>query len=116
MEKTTTEYRQYQAESDMSTTDNESYGDITVSRKSQEVRLEELPSEKLPNETPEDEVYSAFTLWEKRGIVLGAAIGAFLSPLTGQIYLPALPVVAADLDVSIAKINLTITTFMVSEV
>lgn len=58
-------------------------------------------------------VYSVFTTWEKRGIVLGAAVGALLSPLTGQIYLPALPVVAADLGVSIAQINLTMTTYMV---
>ncbi|KAK7753960.1 hypothetical protein SLS62_004059 [Diatrype stigma] len=75
------------------------------------------PGEKAPGDGEgngdSSPAYSAFTTWEKRGIVLGAAVGALLSPLTGQIYLPALPVVAADLGVSIAQINLTMTTYMI---
>ena len=85
--------------------------------KSQEAGLKESPAGEPPSEAPvEDNTqdYSIFTTWEKRGIVLGAAVGALLSPLTGQIYLPALPAVAADLHVSIAQINLTMTTYMVS--
>ncbi|OTA88168.1 hypothetical protein M434DRAFT_23727 [Hypoxylon sp. CO27-5] len=69
-----------------------------------------------PSEQPVDEQrpnYSAFTDWEKRGIVLGAAIGAFFSPLTAQIYLPALNVLAADFHVTISQINLTVTTYMI---
>ncbi|KAI1799567.1 MFS general substrate transporter [Daldinia bambusicola] len=57
--------------------------------------------------------YSAFTEWEKRGIVLGAAIGAFFSPLTAQIYLPALTVLAREFNVTISQINLTVTTYMI---
>ncbi|KAI0147846.1 major facilitator superfamily transporter [Hypoxylon sp. NC0597] len=57
--------------------------------------------------------YSAFTDWEKRGIVIGAAIGAFFSPLTAQIYLPALNVLAADFHVTVSQINLTVTTYMI---
>ncbi|KAF3768120.1 hypothetical protein M406DRAFT_61800 [Cryphonectria parasitica EP155] len=57
--------------------------------------------------------YSSFSLWEKRFIVLAAALSAFFSPLTAQIYFPALNVLADAFHVSTSKINLTITTYMV---
>ncbi|KAI0889845.1 major facilitator superfamily transporter [Annulohypoxylon maeteangense] len=69
-----------------------------------------------PSEQPELDQrpnYTVFTEWEKRGIVVGAAIGAFFSPLTAQIYLPALNVLAADFDVTVSQINLTVTTYMI---
>lgn len=66
----------------------------------------EQPIDQRPN-------YTTFTEWEKRGIVVGAAIGAFFSPLTAQIYLPALNVLAAEFDVTVSQINLTVTTYMV---
>ncbi|CAJ2506627.1 Uu.00g078130.m01.CDS01 [Anthostomella pinea] len=74
------------------------------------------PSDEPPSEAPvvdDRPDYSVFTTWEKRAIVLGVAIGAFFSPLTAQIYLPALNTLAADLDVSISRINLTVTTYMI---
>lgn len=57
--------------------------------------------------------YSVFTTWEKRAMVLAAAVTAFFSPLSAQIYLPALTAIADDLDVTSTQINLTITTYMV---
>ncbi|KAI1470103.1 MFS general substrate transporter [Daldinia caldariorum] len=73
--------------------------------------LAEPPSEQpVVDQRPD---YSAFTEWEKRGIVLGAAIGAFFSPLTAQIYLPALTVLAREFNVTISQINLTVTTYMI---
>ncbi|KAI5919151.1 major facilitator superfamily transporter [Camillea tinctor] len=57
--------------------------------------------------------YSTFTTWQKRGIVLGAAAGAFFSPLSGQIYFPALNLLSQDLHVSSDQINLTVTTYMI---
>lgn len=57
--------------------------------------------------------YSVYTVWEKRGIVLAAALTSFFSPLTAQIYLPALPTLARELGVSSGQINLTITTYMI---
>ncbi|CAJ2512575.1 Uu.00g055900.m01.CDS01 [Anthostomella pinea] len=62
---------------------------------------------------PEESNYSVFTTWEKRAIVLGAAAGAFFSPLSGQIYFPALNVLAEDLHVTASQINLTVTTYMI---
>ncbi|KHO11584.1 meiotic recombination protein DMC1 [Metarhizium robertsii ARSEF 23] len=57
--------------------------------------------------------YSVFTPWQKRAIVLGAAVTAFFSPLTAQIYLPALTQLSRDLGVTNTQINLTITTYMI---
>lgn len=57
--------------------------------------------------------YSSFTTWEKRFIVFTATIAAMFSPFTAQIYFPALNTLAKDLHVTNAKINLTITTYMV---
>ncbi|OAQ70815.1 general substrate transporter [Pochonia chlamydosporia 170] len=60
-----------------------------------------------------DRPYSIFTPWQKRAIVLGAAGTAFFSPLTAQIYLPALTQLSNDLNVTNTQINLTITTYMI---
>lgn len=57
--------------------------------------------------------YSIYTLWEKRFIVLAASLSAFFSPLTAQIYLPALPTLSKDFNVSSSKINLTVTTYLI---
>ena len=57
--------------------------------------------------------YSAFSPWQKRFIVFAATMGAFFSPLTTQIYFPALTTIAKDLNVTNSNINLTITTYMV---
>lgn len=84
-------------------------------------RDDELPSEKpvvspSPDGDPAQAVpppYSSFTAWEKRMIVLAAAMAAFFSPLTGQIYFPALNVIAKEFNVSASQINLTVTTYMV---
>jgi hypothetical protein len=67
---------------------------------------------------PEDEgppppPYSRFTHRQKIGITLTVSFLAIISPLSGQIYLPALNSLATDLHVPVSSINLTITTFMV---
>lgn len=69
----------------------------------------EKPLERVESGKP----YSAFTSWQKKFIVLSAAITAFFSPLSAQIYLPALTPIAHDLNVTSTQINLTITTYMI---
>lgn len=84
-------------------------------------RGDEPPSEKpvvspSPDGDPSQAVpppYSSFTAGEKRMIVLAAAMMAFFSPLTGQIYFPALNVIAKEFQVSASQINLTVTTYMI---
>ncbi|KAK0718577.1 major facilitator superfamily domain-containing protein [Lasiosphaeria miniovina] len=58
-------------------------------------------------------VYSIYTTWEKRWIVVGGSLAATFSPLTAQIYLPALTVLARDFSVTDTQINLTVTTYMI---
>ncbi|KAK7998230.1 hypothetical protein PG989_006270 [Apiospora arundinis] len=91
-------------------------------RRSSEGKRQDGPPESAPDVLPPSEqpipqndapVYSVFTTWQKRAIVLGAAAGAFFSPLTAQIYFPALGLLAKDLNVSLTQINLTVTTYMI---
>lgn len=58
--------------------------------------------------------YSIFKPWQKKVIVFSASLGAVFSPMSTTIYLPALNSIASDLHVSNTKINLTVTTFLVS--
>jgi multidrug resistance protein len=94
-------------------------GDINESGSSQDqvVSHNDQPRSELPASSAEQPdnppPYSIYSLWEKRWIVLGASISAFFSPLSAQIYLPALPVLADDFKVSPSKINLTVTTYMI---
>lgn len=58
--------------------------------------------------------YSAFSTGLKRYIVIAASCAGFFSPLSSQIYFPAVNTLAKDLNVSISLINLTMTSYMVS--
>ncbi|CAK7209603.1 hypothetical protein SCUCBS95973_000496 [Sporothrix curviconia] len=64
-------------------------------------------------EEPSPPPYSRFTHRQKIGITLTVSFLAIISPLSGQIYLPALNSLATDLNVPVSSINLTITTFMI---
>ncbi|KAI1806984.1 MFS general substrate transporter [Daldinia bambusicola] len=73
-------------------------------------------SEKSEETTAAEEVPPRFTVykpWQKRLIVLSAAFSALFASWTAQIYLPALNIAAEDLNVSITRINLTVTSYMI---
>ncbi|KAI1135075.1 MFS general substrate transporter [Hypoxylon sp. FL0543] len=57
--------------------------------------------------------YSVFSPSIKRWIVFMNCISAFISPITANIYFPAIPALSQDLGVSVAQINLTLTTYMI---
>jgi len=57
--------------------------------------------------------YSAFSTPTKRSIIAIASLAGFVSPLSANIYFPALNAIASDLGVSVSLINLTLTTYMV---
>jgi hypothetical protein len=59
------------------------------------------------------EAHSIYTTNQKRAIILAASIAAFFSPLSANIYLPALNTLAKDLSVSNTLITLTVTTYLV---
>jgi hypothetical protein len=67
----------------------------------------------LLHATPNNEPYSVFTPTQKRLIILTAALASSFSPLSANIYYPALNSISKDLRVSPSQINLTITTYMV---
>jgi hypothetical protein len=57
--------------------------------------------------------FSIYSSREKKFIVLMASLAALLSPLSANIYYPALNVLADELSVSLTLINLTITAYLV---
>ena len=57
--------------------------------------------------------YSIFTKRQKQYIVFLTACGGFFSPLSANIYFPALNSLAKDLKVSNELINLTLTSYMI---
>ncbi|KAJ5825101.1 hypothetical protein N7447_007441 [Penicillium robsamsonii] len=57
--------------------------------------------------------YSAFTVGQRRYIVFMASWAGFFSPVSSQIYFPALNTLAKDLHVSNSLINLTLTSYMI---
>src|SRR5277367_426281 len=57
--------------------------------------------------------FSIYSSREKKVIVLMASLAALLSPLSANIYYPALNVLADELSVSLTLINLTITAYLV---
>lgn len=63
-------------------------------------------------EEEEYEAYSIYTPLQKTFLVVGNAFIAFVGALTVQMYLPALNVLAEELDVSSSMINLTVTAFL----
>lgn len=58
-------------------------------------------------------VYSTFTQGQKQYIVFLTAFGGLFSPLSANIYFPALNALSKDLKVSNQLINLTLTTYMI---
>ncbi|KAK1759157.1 putative transporter AQR1 [Echria macrotheca] len=62
-----------------------------------------------------DDRYTVFPTRTRRFILLMITLSATLSPMTANIYFPALNPIAADLGVSVGLINLTLTTYMVMQ-
>ncbi|OBT60772.1 hypothetical protein VE03_09747 [Pseudogymnoascus sp. 23342-1-I1] len=64
--------------------------------------------------SPDDRaLYSHFTKPQKRLIITLIAFAGLFSPLSSFIYFPAITSLASSLNVSVEKINLTITSYMV---
>jgi hypothetical protein len=72
---------------------------------------QQWPSE--PPKHEKEDAYSVFTPGQKNFIVLMSGLGGFFSPLSANTYLPAIPMLSKDLNVSWTLINLTITAFMI---
>ena len=77
----------------------------------QEMAAERARKEKetLDQEPP----YSIFSRRQRRLLIVIASLAALFSPLTANIYYPALNTLSDDLHESLSKINLTITTYLI---
>lgn len=64
-------------------------------------------------QVPSGPAYSIFSKHTKRWVVAMVTVSSFISPMTANIYFPALNPIASDLGVSIGLINLTLTTYMI---
>jgi hypothetical protein len=69
-----------------------------------------------PQVAEPDAPFSIYSSREKKFIVFMASLAALLSPLSANIYYPALNILSDELSVSLTLINLTITTYLVSKV
>lgn len=59
-------------------------------------------------------VFSIYSVNERRFLVFLAGLAALFSPLSANIYYSALNTLASHFDTSLSNINLTITTYLVS--
>lgn len=82
-----------------------------------EAGISNQPEEDQRDESRQQDVdeppYSIFGKHEKHYIIALASLAALFSPLSANIYFPALNTLSHDLNVSLDKINLTITTYLV---
>jgi len=75
----------------------------------------ENPSQEQEEQQRPEPPFSIFTSSERHFIVVMASLAALFSPLSANIYYPALNTLAEDLHESLSKINLTITTYLVRQ-
>ncbi|KAJ5978438.1 hypothetical protein N7501_001780 [Penicillium viridicatum] len=74
------------------------------------------PELDLEKQTINDEqvpLHSVMPNGEKTFVIMAGSFAALFSPLSSSIYLPALPSLASDMNVSVSLINLTITTYLI---
>ena len=65
-------------------------------------------------QSPSSPPYSVFSPVQKKWIIFIAAWAGWFSTASSFIYFPAIPFMAHDMDVSIQKINLTVTSYMIA--
>lgn len=92
----------------------------SAQEKKQERNSENVDEDKANGQTepenqqqPPQPPFSVFSPSERRFIIMIASLAAVFSPLSANIYFPALNTLSEDLRVSVSKINLTITTYLV---
>ena len=74
----------------------------------------EPPDTGSPVRPPPSPPYSIFRPAQKRWIIFIAAWAGWFSTASSFIYFPAIPFMALDMGVSIQKINLTVTSYMIA--
>ena len=78
-----------------------------------EVALLETNDLEAVHRVPSGPAYSAFSQRQRKYIVTMVAFASFFSPLSANIYFPALTSISRDLRVSNELVNLSLTTYMI---
>ncbi|KAG1754839.1 major facilitator superfamily domain-containing protein [Suillus paluster] len=87
---------------------------LVTSPKIGQVATHETPEgQKDEQVTEKSRPYSIYTRREKWFIVVMASLAALFSPLTANVYFPAIPTIASAFHKSIESINLSVTVYMV---
>ncbi len=68
----------------------------------------------IPDSTLIADIYSVYSARQKKVILVAGSFAAFFSPVSSNIYFPAIVTIAKDLHVSLSQIGLTVTTYQVS--
>jgi hypothetical protein len=76
--------------------------------------MNSIPNTQLEASISQEQPHSIFPKWQRVTYVYIASLAAFSSPVSSNIYLPAMLSLATELRVSLTKISLTITMYMVS--
>ena len=97
-------------------------GDQRPERNESTCQIRRIETPNLPVETPPEKYdehqetpYTVFNTPTKRGIVCIIALAGFFSPLSANIYFPALNYIGKDLHVSLELMNLTITAYLICQ-
>ncbi len=72
-----------------------------------------MSSEQTPLLGEQQSPYTTFTKSQKLWILIAASAASVLSPLSANIYFPALQSIRKELNVTESVLNLTITSYMV---
>ena len=89
-----------------------------------DLEIHTTTSDDSPRTTPLDDpealtqtqstpLHTVFTRSQRTFIVIMITLASFFSPLSGQIYFPAIPDIAKEYHTTTGRINLTITTYMI---
>jgi multidrug resistance protein len=105
------------SETQVYTTEKSENVDIDIEKQS---NYQESPRASTSNEptateesAPEPPLHTAFTQRQRLFIITMTALASFFSPLSGQIFFPAIPEIASSYHTTTGRINLTITTYMI---
>ena len=88
--------------------------DQTPSEPPYEPESMEVKEIAIPDSTPIADSYSVYSAGQKKAIMVAGSFAAFFSPVSSNIYFPALTTIAKDLHASLSQMNLTVTTYQVS--
>ncbi|EEH18465.1 hypothetical protein PABG_07526 [Paracoccidioides brasiliensis Pb03] len=93
---------------------NDTAGDSSsLGLRQEETHNAETTDSTVPNRQSSEHPYTVLTEKEKICTIIISSFGAFLSPVSASIYLSILNSLSKDLMVSTAKINLSITAYMI---